>query len=58
MIFANHIVQPMALEEIYNLAQKFSHILHLMIRPDNLIERNSNTANKENLDRQTIDFVE
>jgi len=46
------------LEEIYNLAQKFSHILNLMIRPDNLIERNSNTANKENLDRQTIDFVE
>ena len=58
MIFANHLVKPQALEGIYNLAQKFSHILNLMIRPDNLIERNSNTANKENLDRQIIDFVE
>jgi hypothetical protein len=58
MIFANHLVKPQALEEIYNLAQKFSHILNLMIRPDNLFERNSNLANKENLDRQTIDFAE
>ena len=58
MIFANHIVKPQALEEIYNLAQKFSYILNQMIRPNNLIERISNTASEENLDRQTINFVE
>ena len=58
MIFANHLVKPQALEEIYSVAQKFSHILILMIKPDNLIERNSNIADKENLNPQTKAIME
>ena len=46
MIFANNLVKPPFLNELYSLAQKFGKKLEKMIKKDHLVNLNSNITNE------------